>query len=129
MNREIKFRAWDKIWKTIHSSESLNMEGVFLDVETGQFHHKDLRLCYHWLTPLQYTGLKDINGVEIYEGDIVDCWHGIGTIAFNNRNFAGLPAFHVCGESLSFYYGVAADAEAKVIGNIYENPELLENLK
>lgn len=126
MTREIKFRAWDEVNRRMISAEGLNWEGVFLDAETAQFHHKDLRLCYHWLKPLQYTGLKDINGVEIYEGDILTsgCAGEWGEYEKCVIVVKDLRKFYFRTMQLQL-----SKRGQKVIGNTYENPELLENLK
>ena len=85
---------------------------------------------YKVIARYQFTGLTDENGVEVYEGDIVkSLFEGVGVVTFNNDNYAKLQAFHLCdkdGESLNYHYGVSANDECEVIGNIYENPELLE---
>lgn len=83
MNREIKFRAWDEVSeKMLNWNEFLdtNMKNTFIASESTE------------LILMQYTGLHDKNGKEIYEGDIV----------LNKDN-----------------------EDLEVIGNIYENPELL----
>lgn len=72
---------------------------------------------------MQYTGLKDKNGNEIYEGDIVKCLDGSGLhiIRFDKENAAFIP-FAALNNSP---YGIRGE-ESIIIGNIYENPKLLK---
>jgi uncharacterized phage protein (TIGR01671 family) len=118
--REIKFRAWDGE-NMMCNLDSINLEELRLGVfsEDGETHKP--------ATYMQYTGLKDKNGKEIYEGDIVKV---------NNRS----SLYEVVWETSGAYFRVKSQLSdsgfafhvldqyndrLEVIGNIYENPELL----
>jgi len=122
--REIKFRAWNKKEKFLDTAWSI-------DFEHGEVCHRahnmsDLDDCIL----MQYTGLKDKNGREIYEGDIVRlCYNGFynnveifkGEVIFEEGSFE----VKAKGEYTCLHDGTGLTT-SEVIGNIYENKELLE---
>lgn len=81
---------------------------------------------------MQYTGLKDKNGVEIYEGDICRCYGGIKE--FGQYEYSGVyevkyfgNGFDMVKDNCGYGWGLSGAIDIiEVIGNIYENPELLE---
>lgn len=76
---------------------------------------------------MQYTGLKDKNGKEIYEGDVVSSGAGrVKEVVFNQSEFKTSIALKSTTGSL-IDIGTNASNEIEVIGNIYEKPELLDN--
>jgi len=119
MNREIKFRAWDKnegMIFDITSFECVNgkIDGIFYDGDyIGQV-SEDLVL-------MQFTGLTDKNGVDIYESDIVKC-NGYKTeIKWSKSTGYMIQRGH--DRIMGYKYYAALGAKAKVcevIGNIHE---------
>jgi uncharacterized phage protein (TIGR01671 family) len=116
--REIKFRAW------IESEKYMATQGE-PDLETlGSFmhHYSDCKNL------MQYTGLKDKNGKEIYEGDIIKINLYDDEWKTKVRNYLGTLVIDVegCDWSTTALSFLDDEAEKEVIGNIYENTELLQ---
>lgn len=112
--REIKFRAWDKENKEMVEVELLGKRVLL--VKDGEWENIEN------FEVMQYTGLKDKNGKEIYEGDIVNCFRHEGFEFVTTRLGA-----HGIETQLGFYPFIEVYGYAEVLGNIYENPELLDN--
>lgn len=140
MNERFKFRAWDKI-----NDEWVKIPHLSLDVETGMlngfFDYTEAAKRRYTLE--QCTGLRDKNGKLIYEGDIVRS-EGYPFKSDNEYHYAAEICFDE--ESAVFFYyvfrtstkvagrshgntGNLDDYEWEIIGNIHENPELMEKAK
>lgn len=108
--REIKFRAWDGFQKKMFDIKSLKLP-----------HREDLSPEVYLM---QFTGLLDKNGKEIYEGDILSIDNSNTEVCFYNGSFVVKDYFE--GRPYD-YLSHFDELDIKIIGNIYENPELLTN--
>lgn len=112
--REIKFRAWIKDKKKMVYGKDATSSAHFTD--SFKYRKNEVEL-------MQYTGLKDKNGKEIYEGDVIKAESRLWQADFKDGCFVGVDFKNVAWDELvNIGYG-----ETEVIGNIYENPELLNN--
>lgn len=125
--RQIKFRAWEPQTKTMYNTDYLATNYIDMTARGEMFHTEpdvEGHIVYKFI-PLQFTGLHDKNGAEIYEGDIVLTDDGMGVVSYQNDS--GSFALNDCSFCLLIdEFGDCPKIEWEVIGNIYEHPELLE---
>ena len=131
MEREIKFRAWDEANKKM--TKSMLLEDLILK---ASLQNPD---AFQWdseIPMMQYTGLKDKNGQEIWEGDIICWWSSIEII---EDRIVDKRDYHI--DTVQFLNGAFCidddddiflgkwindkGTDGEVIGNIHQNPELL----
>lgn len=119
-----KYRAFLTETKTMHDvlqiDLSRSMVSLKIENDSEWYWFKEVAL-------MQSTGLKDKNGVEVFQGDIVRCTRGCPHEVVWLKEYAGMyvggmPAWYLSGLS----EGYAWTGDEEIIGNIYENQELLE---
>ena len=124
--RQLKFRVWSQLIGRFCLDTENSHFGQSEDFANGKF------VIGSWGDDVvqEYTGLKDINDVEIYEGDIIKKTYKDGQVSCNMQVMwsnidalwwtADLPNYNDKGQELYMY------PDCEVIGNIFENPELLQ---
>ncbi|WP_405347953.1 YopX family protein [Fusobacterium animalis] len=123
--REIKFRAWlkeKKIMGEVLGIDILHKEIFFSNEDVDCYEHSDFKD----IELMQYTGLYDKKGKEIYEGDIVKLRanHGIGIIRYSDE-WGAFVVEYIKTRPLVVLGMNYYKEDIEVIGNIYENSELL----
>lgn len=129
-----RYRAWDKIRKTMYEVDdimSIDFGRNEISVKTLFFEHTNY-YKFDDIVLMQSTGLKDKNGKEIFEGDIVKVTDddertnfpdgGIGTICGLDEIFM----WYIDGQVHNGLFDISQEYYIEVIGNIHTNPELAE---
>lgn len=127
MSREIKFRVWDKFVKKMFLWHELNAFSTQPGSIKQWFTDSDM-------TVQQYTGLKDKNGFDIYEDDIIE-YKDVGNlmesgyyiVEYYGAGFTPLSEIQAS-KGIEWPSKWAVNKTVKVVGNIHENPDFFKQL-
>ena len=128
--KEIKFRAWDNHSEKMLEIIQINFRDNYLDYSGINSENGKRRLLLKEVELMQFTGLQDKNGVDIYEGDILIYQHmfvdkkSVSEVIWNEK-YSGFASY-VEDDERRYILEKELKNQFEVIGNIYENPELLE---
>lgn len=119
-----RFRAWDKTNKKMYLVDEINFNrGEFESIGDGITFLREA----DEVELMQSTGLLDKNGKDVYIGDIIKCTRGCPHEVYLEKEYGGtyvggMPAVYLKG----LLSGYAWTGDEEIVGNVYQNPELLE---
>jgi len=124
----LRFRAWHKTWEEMGKVKRIRFDDDG-NVSTVLFMGKDFGVNskIDEIELMQSTGLHDKNGKQVFVGDIIKCTRGCLHEVYLEREYGGtyiggMPAIYLKG----IREGYAWTGDEVIIGNVYQNPELLE---
>lgn len=125
-----RYRAWIKSLKWMCDVTNISFDSKFVDIcQQGDTERcTEMSVEFDEIKLMQSTGLRDKNGKEVFVGDIIKCTRGCLHEVYIEKEyggtyFGGMPAVYL----KDLREGYAWTEHEEIVGNIYENPELLED--
>ena len=136
MQRPLKFRVWDKLAKHFFYPDK-GYQGHFILSLDGKFHNLHNGSGGDEFIVQQYIGINDINGKDIYDGDVIEFdereiggYKGVAEVIYDTDMTLYGPSFQIFvlrAEPINRSGVAPFPFNCKVIGNIFENSELCKN--
>jgi len=127
---EIKFRVWDRYRQAFLDPSQVWARLDFSDIYVTEDPsvYTDINPSFQWKDIQQYIGQKDNEGNDVYEGDILLCHDDVYVVRWS-RTYSGLQfcAVRMNGTLIDVHGGIPSSR--KIIGNIFETPYLMEEVK
>lgn len=127
-----RYRAWIKSLKWMCDVTNISFDSKFVDIcQQGDTERcTEMSVEFDEIKLMQSTGLRDKNGKEVFVGDIIKCTRGCLHEVYIEKEyggtyFGGMPAVYL----KDLREGYAWTEHEEIIGNVYENTELLEAIK
>lgn len=127
-----KYKAWDKSNKIMRDVSSINFDKEILYCKLIELEELGIGLEFDFadIILIQYVGLKDMHGVEIYEGDYVEFEFSNetrrGFVESKGGSFKITTKEKLGNQNVSHLFGYSSSRNHKVIGNIFQDEDLLE---
>lgn len=121
-----KYRAWDKELQTMLDVSLIDFKKRVLVGEHWKFGETNF-MSFDDIKLMQTTGLKDLNGVEIFEGDIVRFFDSLYTVFYDIKEGSYRLKPHDDRWVVDYMSNFSSEESFEVVSNIYENKELLED--
>ena len=122
-----KFRAWMKSLKWMCDVTNISFDSKFVDIcQQGDIErHTEMSAEFDEIELMQFTGMKDLNGIEIFEGDIVRFFDSLYTVFYDISEGSYRLKPHDDRWVVDYMCNFSSEESFEVISNIYENKEEL----
>lgn len=123
-----RYRAWMKSLKWMCDVTNISFDSKFVDIcQQGDIErHTEMSAEFDEIELMQSTGLKDKNGQEIFEGDIVKIFDSLYTVFYDIKEGSYRLKPHDDRWVVDYMSNFSSEESFEVVGNIYKNKDILE---
>lgn len=120
-----RYRAWIKSLKWMCDVTNISFDSKFVDVcqKGDNERYTEMSVEFDEIELMQFTGMKDLNGIEIFEGDIVRFFDSLYTVFYDIKEGSYRLKPHDDRWVVDYMSNFSSEESFEVVGNIYENKE------